>query len=962
MSGSLRDLLKSLNTLFSSSHPDIETNRECRAVIESYVERHTPSSETDRARLHEELLSLYHRHVNGPKNPSFLHVLCLLKHELILEPEHCGEWWDLMLYPLLRHSENLKRTLQDSSDICMDTLVFHEDDVQFKTRHAAAQVLKSKIFSAYFTSVNSRSRLVSSNLELLLLTFAKRRTQDFFDSIDEYINEPIHRLQSLTLLSMFIRFQTQYIYQIYNTALLRSILLCLQHDASTTVVSLALTVFIMILPHIPDKIASMLPMCFRIFARLLCWDRLEVVQRRTAALIRLDGQGHEGGDHRETPDKNETQSEGWIRLDASFDTAQSTPIKCSQFFTFLYGLYPNNFLAFLRSPSLVLNSSVLSKSGDESLEDDLDPELIRSRAQTLLKRHLVHPSMTSLTAETELSDTRRWMQMEPSDVVMMCLALDTIDIGSQSHTRHKERTIPEQDIIPLDLTFEKLQRSKSGDNSYGQMTAEKVKDGLSHSVADRAGDVSCLASPAFSPVDVQVKPNLETKSHMEDGPFSSIDTLQVHEAIHALFPARGVNGESLRMPDPADLKSVASEYERQILLLKNELNYERYLKQQHLQHIGRLQRSQVQDVAVETERQNLYNTTRALKAKVANLEKTLRGLRTEVATTKTNRAQYEASLNDRIKRLREEKTVLANDQESLQNALAQARADVVSMRISLGVSEGLALNLKQQLEVLRPEIQETKDLKKNFDLLKQRIRDAEVQDIQLRMEKERVSTAQVEAKASSLRLLALQQEIEAARSQHTSLSSTGESFEFAAPLTQSTTNTVDAMLKLQAERLQVSQAEAFLQLKVEKEKARRLTTKIHDLEAEVQSLRVSAEHAANLVSARRDSTLTPIVGSDRIRPLSISTRSASIGARPDTIDRRASTSSSISSSLYQTAAHGSRRTDALQLTNVKPTSQLSSALSSPGEQSIRAQISPATTPSQTSIKKENKSLGGRFRW
>lgn len=42
---------------------------------------------------------------------------------------------------------------------------------------------------------------------------------------------------------------------------------------------------------------------------------------------------------------------------------------------------------------------------------------------------------------------------------------------------------------------------------------------------------------------------------------------------------------------------------REVLLLRNELNFELFVKQQHLQHMGRLHREHMVDSSVEAERQ-----------------------------------------------------------------------------------------------------------------------------------------------------------------------------------------------------------------------------------------------------------------------------------------------------------------------------------------------------------------------
>jgi hypothetical protein len=55
----------------------------------------------------------------------------------------------------------------------------------------------------------------------------------------------------------------------------------------------------------------------------------------------------------------------------------------------------------------------------------------------------------------------------------------------------------------------------------------------------------------------------------------------------------------------SEQKLLIAALKREVLLLRNELNFEMFLKQQHLQHIGRLHREHVMDISVEAERQQM---------------------------------------------------------------------------------------------------------------------------------------------------------------------------------------------------------------------------------------------------------------------------------------------------------------------------------------------------------------------
>lgn len=984
-SGSLNSLSKGLVATFSTQ---AELGQDVLALVQQYIEKHTPPSESDRARLHEELLSIHRNHISGSKNAAFLHILKLLKHDFLIEADQCRTWWNLMLFPILNHTEHLKETMKDSLDICLEGLVFKDDDPEFKTRYAAAEAMKSCILEAYFSAVLMERRSVADNLEFLLVTFARRRTQDFFETINPYLQNPSHRLQSLTLLSTFVRLQTQYIYQIFDTSLLNSLLQCLEHDGSTTVVSLALTVLIMIVPHIPDKLATMLPRLFHIFGRILCWDKLNSVQKRTAALVDIESApDHHAEDLSIISSSHEEGA--WRRLDASFDIAHSTPPKCSQYFTFLYGLYPINFLEYLRAPSS-FNTSAHGQSWYEP-EDIFDDDMIRSRASPLIRRHLIHPNFANLTLESEISDSNRWMKLEPSDVVTLCISLDTVNISSQSRITEDDpmRRTLDDDIEELDL-HRTTQNSPSCDRVASGYESEESRFNQSPilaSIHERSNErlppsmmasfisdkneptaASRLASPAFLPTKVSGLTRHGTNmsrhsSTSRKDVLSPTDVLRLHEELVLLDLQH--NSQNDETNHDFNLKSTTSQYQRELLLLRNELNFERHLKQQHLQHIGRLQRDVVSDAAVETERQNLYNTTKALKSQVSNLQKILQRLRTETATSKSNRAKYEASLNERIKKLREEKTSLFNNEEGLKMALEEAKNDILQMRMSLGVAEGVSLNLRQQLQVLQPEIQEAKDLQKNFNLLKERMKDVEIQQLQLTLEKERAREAESREKASAMALLALKAEYE----EHL-LSEKESRKALAIPLApvskytsavdhSATTVLYEKMLALQSSK----QSQEYNALDSRHQeilgKYRAMEEKVNDYEARLEYNKITSAGQTgtprrpeltnraytNFESSSRAAQESALPGPSAGGPSAPSLSTSRNFAERVAVSSDQSPARGTSSPSY---VHGARRTDTLA-------DQGHNGSTSPVPQS-------PGTPTRKKESKEKAVLGGRFRW
>ena len=88
------------------------------------------------------------------------------------------------------------------------------------------------------------------------------------------------------------------------------------------------------------------------------------------------------------------------------------------YFTYLYGLYPLNFVSYIRKPRRYLKN-VDFPSSDAF---DLDQTVIRSRTDQFRQMHLLHPNFYNMTVEEELIDPK-WPKMDPADVVGECQAL-----------------------------------------------------------------------------------------------------------------------------------------------------------------------------------------------------------------------------------------------------------------------------------------------------------------------------------------------------------------------------------------------------------------------------------------------------------------------------------------------------------------------------------------------------------
>lgn len=144
--------------------------------------------------------------------------------------------------------------------------------------------------------------------------------------------------------------------------------------------------------------------------------------------------------------------------------------------------------------------------------------------------------------------------------------------------------------------------------------------------------------------------------------------------------------------------------QRENLLLRNELNFELYLKDQHLHHIGRLHRDRITDNALEAERQNLYQIVKSLRAQVSQLTQSQDRQRAETSTTKARHAQWENELNAKLKSYREERRTWTTESRELKAQLEQCHATIASQARRLDEASSEMFELKRSINEMAPKV------------------------------------------------------------------------------------------------------------------------------------------------------------------------------------------------------------------------------------------------------------------
>uniref|UniRef100_A0A8C9SY61 TSC complex subunit 1b n=1 Tax=Scleropages formosus TaxID=113540 RepID=A0A8C9SY61_SCLFO len=210
--------------------------------------------------------------------------------------------------------------------------------------------------------------LETSSSEAVHILSSVREPHDkhLLDKMNECMANKACRLHTLTLLGHVVRKQPSWIHKITRFPLLLSLLKCLKTDTDVVVLITGVLVLIILLPMIPQPGKQHLYEFFDIFGRLAAWN-LKNPGRVTEVYL--------------------------IHLHASVYSL----------FHRLYGMYPCNFVSYLRSHYSM-------KENMDTFEEVVKPMLEHVR---------IHPELVTGTKDHELDPTR-WRRYEVHDIVIEC--------------------------------------------------------------------------------------------------------------------------------------------------------------------------------------------------------------------------------------------------------------------------------------------------------------------------------------------------------------------------------------------------------------------------------------------------------------------------------------------------------------------------------------------------------------
>ncbi|KAG0204312.1 hypothetical protein BGX33_008583 [Mortierella sp. NVP41] len=164
-----------------------------------------------------------------------------------------------------------------------------------------------------------------------------------------------------------------------------------------------------------------------------------------------------------------------------------------------------------------------------------------------------------------------------------------------------------------------------------------------------------------------------------------------------------------------DYKEMIVHLERDLLMAKNELNFELFLKQQHIQQISKVHRAHVLDASVEAERQNLYNTCRSLKAQLHETRSLLEKEKNELERRKNKQTHWDTELKTKVQAFRDERRQLQFEVDRLKQDIKDTRqAQEIQERLLTEERKG-TFQLKNSIEDLSPKLKRMEEYEKRIE-------------------------------------------------------------------------------------------------------------------------------------------------------------------------------------------------------------------------------------------------------
>ncbi|KIY68612.1 hypothetical protein CYLTODRAFT_421458 [Cylindrobasidium torrendii FP15055 ss-10] len=662
--------------------------------------------EDDLFKLHRDVDHITPRHTE-----IFLAVLYHLRY--ILSPVSViTTWFDLVLRPALRQPQLSAAALNEATELVVAALEIEseDDELQSKTAGLRRQIVNLYLLDAFNDGsgddVILRAEMEESerqtkerwktNLERVLITHGLHRPEALMTELATQFTTPSTRLQIFTLLNLYTSHQdfnksaSTLASRLASHPLTELLLLSLILDNSSTTCSTGLTLLVKLLPlfavHASSNLKEILPQLLVILMRVVCW------RDRTSAGVELDIL-------RPPPTLEVKADIEWECLEATFDTGVPAIPSPRRFFTFLYYLFPCNVLRFLRTPHLYLEECTYQSPFTQDWDQVINANELKENVENLLRSHQCHPLIIWRDSEEELATRNFWFNYDVARISTEAMLLDSTNMALAIRAREAE-ALPQQDqpipiIIPEpELPSEDTDSSTATSESHHRPSSTprvSLQEMINTSVALKSNlNVIIEGSTGQWPAALFGAPHRDLGSRppsvmtMASRPASALGSIRSIQTLDEM---------------PHHVGQAIATLQREVVLLRNELNFELWLSRENIQHVGRLYKDRNLTTSVEGERQALFNKMRTYRAQVQKLEKELDDQREQASSAKNKYAEWNTELQSKLAKLRK-------DKEMWMKETAQLRSQANEAKILFEAQGKLLAEANQGLFVLQTTMKE----------------------------------------------------------------------------------------------------------------------------------------------------------------------------------------------------------------------------------------------------------------
>ncbi|KAI0725152.1 hypothetical protein C8Q72DRAFT_786064 [Fomitopsis betulina] len=578
-----------------------------------------------------------------------------------------------------------------------------------------------------------------ANLEDVLIRVGLERPENFLTEVFHCFTLPTSRLQLLILLNTYTSQPTfpNVASVMTSHRLTTTILHSLLFDNSSTVAVIALAVLTKLLPIFAVKATEQLkryvPLLVLVLARVVCWRERPAPKPTKTPDDSASEFGRASDEDEGLPEEVYMppihEDITWERLEQTFLGGASSAPSPHRYFTMLYYLFPCNTIRFLRYPLRYVTQIQCDNPYAVGWDVVLDEPQIKSRSEPLMRGHVLHPHLIWRGPVEELSQPDFWADYDIPRILGECTMLDVRNaaLGMQQRAPAVISSDP-----PI-LTSPPSSRSFADSLSASAAPAEVSTASLT---VPNEGPPTPMSTSTQGRPRISLAEMIATSVALKSGmdveivhPSASWSA-DVFAVIRSRSPSRETNEAEEQMettPErsssvgaqdvPLHVAQALAGLQREVLLLRNELNLELWSARENVKHIGRLYQDKVLSKTAEMERQGLRNKLREYRVEVSRLQRKLKEHKEQSNTVRSQLQDYCKKAQEKLGDFRKEKKEWVVDEANMRAADKEAKETFAAQGKQLAEALQRVFQLETRIKETAPKVDRLHDYEKQIDQL-----------------------------------------------------------------------------------------------------------------------------------------------------------------------------------------------------------------------------------------------------